>query len=300
MAVFAALFGLGRHGNSNDPTSNQQLSAQQLQLTDTLKKLADYGIPAGKASFEKAGAAYDTSLDFYKKILTGSNDDLLKLINADEYTKAADQSEAAAYSLAGRSGNRAATLAGVNETRLGDLNKILTNIRATAPTEIANIGQAIQNMGAQQLTAGTGGISGASNIIFGLQQIKQQEADRRAQLISSIIGSAGSIAGAAAGASDSRLKENIRPISEIINKLRKVYGYSFDWNMKAIAVNKNPGTREAGILAEQVQSVFPELVSIDTNGYKRVNYMTLTALLTESLHELYAENTNLKLALTGV
>lgn len=199
MAVFATLFGLGRHGNSNDPTSNQQLSAQQLQLTDTLKKLADYGIPAGQESFAKAGAAYDTSLDFYKKILTGSNDDLLKLINADEYTKSADQSEAAAYSLAGRSGNRAATLAGVNETRIGDLNKILTNIRATAPTEISNIGQAIQNMGAQQLTAGTGGLNSASNIIFGLQQIKQQESDRRAQLISSIIGSAGSIAGAIAG-----------------------------------------------------------------------------------------------------
>lgn len=297
MAIFAGLFGLGRGGGNS--SSSEQLNNQQLQLTETLKKLADYGIPAGKANFEKAGAAYDTSLDFYNKILTGDNDELLNLINADEYTKSADQAEAAAYNLAGRSGSRAAALAGVSETRAGNLNRMLTALRANAPAEIANIAQAVANMGAQQLTAGTGGLTSASNTLFGLSQLRQQEADRRTKLISSIIGTAGSIAGAVAGASDSNLKENIKPVREIINKLRNVYGYSFDWNIKAIAVGKDPGSKEAGILAEQVGSVFPELVSVDSAGYKRVNYMTLTALLTESLQELYTENENLKAALVG-
>jgi len=299
MAVFAALFGLGKKHNDGLP-SNQQLTDNQLQLSDTLKKLADYGIPAGKESFEKASGAYDTSLDFYKNVLNGSNEDLLKLINADEFTKSADESQATAYSLAGRSGNRAATLAGVEESRMGNLSKILTQLRSSAPSEISNIGQAIANMGAQQLGASTGSINSASSILFGLSNIKQQEADRRAQLIGSIIGTAGSIAGAVAGASDSDLKENIRPIREVINKLRKVHGYHFDWNLKAIAVGKNPGAKEAGILAEQVHSVFPELVHIETDGFKRVNYMTLTALLVESLQELYTENANLKLALGEV
>jgi len=295
MAVFAALFGLGKKNNSGLP-SNQQLSSEQLQLSDTLKKIADYGIPAGKESFEKASSAYDTSLDFYKNILNGSNEDLLKLINADEFTKSADEAQATAFNLAGRSGSRAASLAGIEESRMGSLMKVLTSLRANAPTEIANIGQAFQNMGAQQLSAGVGGVNSASGILFGLSNIKQQEADRRAQLISSLIGAGGSAAGAFA-ASDSELKENITPIREVINKLRKVYGYSFDWNIKAIAVGKNPGAKEAGILAEQVNAVFPQLVHVEKDGYKRVNYTTLTALLVESLQELYAENENLKLAL---
>jgi|SRR6185295_14483822 len=190
---------LGRRTSSPSSTSQSVLDSQQQELIDIQKKLAEYGIPAGKANFEKAGSAYDTSLDFYKKILTGSNEDLLSLINADEYTKSADEAQATAYSLAGRSGNRAATLAGVEESRAGNLNRILTQLRASAPGEISSIGQAIANMGAQQLSAGAGGLSSASNSLFGLSQLKQQDADRRAQLIGSIIGTGGTILGAVLG-----------------------------------------------------------------------------------------------------
>ncbi len=191
--IGASLIGKSAAKSANQP---QPLDPQQQQLIDIQKKLADYGIPAGEASFNKAGGAYDTSLDFYKNILSGSNEDILKLLNADQYTKSADESEANAYSLGGRSGSRAAVLSGVNESRAGAINRAVTGIRANAPGEIANIGQAIGNMGAQQLSAGAGGVSGASNILFGLAQLQQQSADRRAQLIGSIIGTAGTVAGA--------------------------------------------------------------------------------------------------------
>lgn len=185
---------LGRRRSSSNPAT--AIDPQQQSIIDIQKRLADYGIPAGEESFKKAGAAYDTSLDFYKNILNGSNEDILKLLNADEYTKSADESEAAAYNLGGRSGSRAAVLSGVNESRAGNLNRIITGLRSSAPAEIANIGQAIGNMGAQQLSAGAGGLSSASNALFGLAQLKQQEGDRRAQLIASIIGTAGTVAGA--------------------------------------------------------------------------------------------------------
>lgn len=187
---------LGRRGSSSTPQNT--IDPQQQSIIDIQKRLADYGIPAGQASFEKASGAYDTSLDFYRKILSGSNEDLLNLINADEYTRAADESEAAAYNSGGRSGSRAAVLSGVNESRAGDLNRILTSLRASAPGEISSIGQAIANMGAQQLSAGAGGLSSASNTLFGLSQLRQQDADRRSQLIASIIGTAGTVAGAIA------------------------------------------------------------------------------------------------------
>lgn len=190
---------LGRKSSSSSSTSAQAIDPQQQAIIDIQKRLADYGIPAGQESFTKASGAYDTSLDFYNKILTGSNDDLLSLINADEYTRSADEAEATAYSLAGRSGNRAAALSGVSETRAANLNRILTQLRASAPGEISTIGQAIANMGAQQLSAGAGGLTSASNALFGLSQLKQQDADRRSQLIASIIGTAGTVAGAVLG-----------------------------------------------------------------------------------------------------
>src|SRR5690242_17570294 len=127
----AFLAGKKSSSSSTQPT----LDPQQQAIIDIQKKLADYGIPAGEANFAKASGAYDTSLDFYKNILNGSNEDLLKLINADEYTKSADEAQATAYSLAGRSGDRAAALSGVGESRAGDLNRILTQLRAGAQSE---------------------------------------------------------------------------------------------------------------------------------------------------------------------
>jgi hypothetical protein len=294
MALISAikkLFGGG--GDKKDSVQVQNLNNQLQPLVDLQKKFAEYGFPAAQESFGEAGEAYDTSLDFYKKILGGSSDEIMKLLNADELTKSADEAQATAYSLGGRSGARAATLAGVTESRAGALNRKITELRSEAPGQIANIGQAIANMGAQQASLATGTSIGASNILFGIQGIRSQEADRRAQLISSLIGAAGSAAGAFA-ASDPELKENVKPMSEVVSKLRKVHGYTFDWNLKALAVGKNPGAKEAGILANQIHSVFPELVIIGRDGFKRVNYTTLTALLIEAMKDLDSENAQLR------
>lgn len=293
MAVFGLLgklFGGGGKGSKDVQGLNNQLQP----LVDLQKKFAEYGFPAAQESFGKANSNYDTSLDFYKKLLNGSNEDVLGLINADEYTKSADESEATAYNLAGRSGSRAATLAGVNESRAGNLNRFISELRTSAPEKIANIGQAIANLGAQQASLATGTSINASNILFGIQGVKEHEADRRAQMISSIISGAASIAGAAFGASDPELKENIKPMSEVVNKLREVHGVTFDWNLKALALGKTPGTKEAGILADQVHKVFPQLVVVGNDGYKRVNYTTLTALLIEAMRSLDKENQELK------
>lgn len=280
--------GGGDKKNKNDP-----LTSQLQPLIDLQKQFAQYGFPASESNFGKAGGAYNTALDFYKKILTGSDDEIMKLINANEFTKSTDESQALAYNLGGRSGTRTASLANSSFDRSAILQKILSQIRSGAPGEIANIGQGFANMAGAQAGAATGTSQGASNIIFGLKQIQQQEADRRAALISSLISAAGSAAGAFA-ASDIQLKENVKPISEIVAKLRKVHGFSFDWNLRSLALGKNPGDKAAGLLANQVYQVFPEFVEIGSDGYKRINYMAMTALLNEVNKDLDRENTILK------
>ena len=54
-------------------------------------------------------------------------------------------------------------------------------------------------------------------------------------------------------------------------------------------------TRESGVLAQDVEQVFPELVSsCGDGGYKAVNYRGLTAALVEAIKELKAQNDDLR------
>ena len=45
-----------------------------------------------------------------------------------------------------------------------------------------------------------------------------------------------------------------------------------------------------GLLAQELEAVYPELVSTDAQGFKAVNYAQLAPVLIEALKELQAEN----------
>lgn len=78
--------------------------------------------------------------------------------------------------------------------------------------------------------------------------------------------------------SDMRLKMNISPIDNALDKVMKLAGVEFDW--------KNNNQHSVGVIAQQVEQVLPELVETSSNGYKSVSYGNLTALLIEAIKEL--------------
>ena len=86
--------------------------------------------------------------------------------------------------------------------------------------------------------------------------------------------------------SDERLKENIKPIENASEKIKKIGGYTYDWNDKQTTYE--PGTHDMGVIAQEVEEVAPELVTTRDNGYKAVKYEKLVALLIESNKELLA------------
>ena len=49
-----------------------------------------------------------------------------------------------------------------------------------------------------------------------------------------------------------------------------------------------------GVIAQDVEKVFPEMVSTDQNGYKKVNYSELPYLMLEAIRDLKAENDKLR------
>ena len=77
--------------------------------------------------------------------------------------------------------------------------------------------------------------------------------------------------------SDARLKSNIVSLGSTLSKLLLIDGKSY-------IMNKN-GKEKIGILAQDVQEVFPELVSKDENEMLSVNYQGLVPVLINAIKE---------------
>ena len=86
--------------------------------------------------------------------------------------------------------------------------------------------------------------------------------------------------------SDERLKEDIAPISNALDKVKQISGYTF--------TRKESGTRHAGVIAQEVQKVLPEVISEDEEGMLSVAYGNMVGLLLEAIKDLSAEVEDLK------
>ncbi|HEW98289.1 MAG TPA: tail fiber domain-containing protein, partial [Beggiatoa sp.] len=100
---------------------------------------------------------------------------------------------------------------------------------------------------------------------------------------------AGTIRGSNVSPSDQRLKQNIQPLENALAKVEQLRGVSFEWKDKA----QDAGT-QIGMIAQEVETVLPELVSTDGDGYKSLAYDKMTAVLLEAVKELKAQNDALK------
>jgi len=92
--------------------------------------------------------------------------------------------------------------------------------------------------------------------------------------------------------SDSRLKVNVKPIENALNKVDKISGVTYNWNDKA--EGKDQTLREAGVIAQDVLEVLPEIVTQRDNGYYAIKYERLVPLLIEAIKELKQEVETLK------
>jgi len=81
--------------------------------------------------------------------------------------------------------------------------------------------------------------------------------------------------------SDERLKTNINSIADPLSILDRIQGKSFNY--------LDSGVDSFGVIAQQIESVLPQLVSNDEEGYKTVRYLPLIAILIEGVKQLSAE-----------
>ncbi|MCM7515663.1 tail fiber domain-containing protein [Enterobacter cloacae] len=85
--------------------------------------------------------------------------------------------------------------------------------------------------------------------------------------------------------SDEKLKENIKPLDNSLERILKLKGVSYTW--------KESKTPDVGLIAQDVEKVYPELVKTE-GGIRQVDYQKLVAPLIEAVREQQNEINALK------
>ena len=102
------------------------------------------------------------------------------------------------------------------------------------------------------------------------------------------------MAGNVTAYSDIRLKENIEVITNALHKVKQIRGVTFTRND-----TEDKEQRHAGVIAQEVELVLPEVVATDNSGIKNVAYGNMVALLIEAVKEqqIQIEQLNQRIAL---
>jgi hypothetical protein len=86
------------------------------------------------------------------------------------------------------------------------------------------------------------------------------------------------VGGTVTANSDIKLKANIKTISDALNKVLSLRGVEYD------RVDMN-NEHQIGVIAQEIESVIPEVVVENSNGIKSVAYGNITAVLIEAIKE---------------
>jgi hypothetical protein len=84
--------------------------------------------------------------------------------------------------------------------------------------------------------------------------------------------------------SDIRLKKNVKPLKGALDQLLKLRGVNFEW--KEPEKHGNLTGKQMGLVADEVEEVFPEWIGTDRNGFKSLSIRGFEALTIESFRDL--------------
>jgi hypothetical protein len=94
--------------------------------------------------------------------------------------------------------------------------------------------------------------------------------------------------------SDIRLKTAIVPLSGVLGQLDQLHGVSYQVkDDKGVLPPAEAAKRRLGLIAQEMQEVFPELVSADEDGLLSIDYVKFVPVLLQAVKELKTENEEL-------
>jgi hypothetical protein len=99
---------------------------------------------------------------------------------------------------------------------------------------------------------------------------------------------------AGACSSDGRLKTDVRALEPMLDRVASLTPVRFSWRSGEFPAYHFGDGPQVGLIAQDVERLFPELVALDADGFKTVNYSELPLLTLQAVKELKAENNTLK------
>jgi hypothetical protein len=94
--------------------------------------------------------------------------------------------------------------------------------------------------------------------------------------------------------SDVRWKKNISGISMILDEISQLNPVYYEWKKEDFPEMSFDSGSQIGLIAQEVEKVFPELVKTNEDGYKAVSYEKLTVVLLEGMKEQQQQIDELK------
>jgi hypothetical protein len=85
--------------------------------------------------------------------------------------------------------------------------------------------------------------------------------------------------------SDARFKTNVVPIDHALALVEKLRGVRYDWRATEFPAKNFDAGRQVGFIAQEVQPVLPEAVSVDREGVHSVAYSKVIPVLVEAVKE---------------
>jgi len=156
-------------------------------------------------------------------------------------------------------------------------------------------GSGFNNVGPLNLSTGDGQINGNINIHTG--NITDGGNINLTPSISGglvIVNGSGTYSGTWTQASDERFKKNIKPLRNVLQKIEQLEGVSYKYRKHKFPDKNFADGKQIGLIAQNVEKVFPELVKTDKDGYKSVAYQNMVAVLIEAVKEQQSSIQELK------
>ncbi len=105
--------------------------------------------------------------------------------------------------------------------------------------------------------------------------------------------------------SDAKLKTNVVNIENALDKVKQIRGVEFDWTQEYIDEKGGEDgyfvrKHDVGVIAQEVETVLPEVVGTRDNGTKAVRYDRMVALLIEAMKDQQSQIDELKQIITDL
>lgn len=88
--------------------------------------------------------------------------------------------------------------------------------------------------------------------------------------------------------SDLNFKENCNQLdsSTVLQKMNQLTSYSYNYRINEFPNYDFAEGKQFGVMAQDLEQIFPELVKTDLNGKKHVNYTQMIPLMLEAIKNL--------------